>query len=1065
MLVTASGVGASVARASAHAPSTAPGEPTTGPARVVDTDGGGFGTDWYPRAGIPPSEVNSADFGQRFDVTLPKVDGVPPGQIYAEPLISNGVLLVVTEDDNAYGLNPSTGAVEWSRNFGAAWPSSTINCGDLAPTEGVTGTPLIDSSTETAYFVTDASTADGAPQWRMQAIDLGTGKEAAGFPVTIAGTATNDPSTTFDPEYQLQRPGLAMVGNEVFAAFGAQCDESTWYGWMAGVTTSGSLADMWVDETATDDGAGIWGPGGIDIDSGGNLYLATGNGGLPAEGPGLGQSDPPGLGECVVKLTVTDEELSPSDYFCPSDAATLNTFDGDLGSGSPTLLPSSFGTPTEPDLVVQDGKAGEVYLLDRDDLGGYAAGPDGTDDVVSETGPRGGVWSHPAVWPGDGGYVYIVTAGGVGHRSQGGDIDVYERQVTDGRVSLDWVGRSSTLPFGSGIPIVTSSRTDPGSAVVWEIARDSTKTSDNAATLQAFGAVPVPGGAGAAGKLPLLWSASVGNSTKFSEPYTYSGRIYVGNYDGEVLCFGPKRGVPPLSGPAVTAPDTVLGSSSQVTASFTASGPVTVTGISIDASNSASEGAFTSPALTHRRKLLPGHTLDLPVTFSPQVVGGQRAKLTITTDDGTVSVLLTGRGVPEGVPIAASPPSVVFSTQPIGGPAVQSSISFQNTSSSSLTIQSATIESGTDLPFSIGTLPDPLPTVPAGGTFSVPITFTPPGSSGDFTETFRDHVVVSTTAGEATVPIRGSAAPAAQITISSLHVKFGTVADGQSAIASFLVGNRGGIPLTITKSKPPISNGFTAVTSLAEGTVIPAHRTLVETVRFAPASPGRAVATWVINGNDGTGVQTVKLVGYGATEHLVGAPSPSTWRAFGSARIRSTSVGLTGARPDEAGAAWTDRTVAPSDLRASFDVMLTGGSGGDGVTLAISPASGAPGSPPGAGKDGSGLGLGGVPAVAVALQTRPSPGNRDGNSVGIVTSSAGSRSLHWLAEADQTSSLRGHNVAVGLVIAHSTLSVYVDGLFACSAKVDVPASAYLGFTAGTGHNDDRQRVSAVQISY
>ena len=38
-------------------------------------------------------------------------------------------------------------------------------------------------------------------------------------------------------------------------------------------------------------------------------------------------------------------------------------------------LPAGFGTPAHPRLLVQTGKDGRVYLLDRDNLGGNAQGP------------------------------------------------------------------------------------------------------------------------------------------------------------------------------------------------------------------------------------------------------------------------------------------------------------------------------------------------------------------------------------------------------------------------------------------------------------------------------------------------------------------------------------------------------------------------------------------------------------------------------------------------------------------------------------------------------------------
>ena len=481
-----------------------------GGSSVVGAGADQLGTNWYPNAGILPTQVNTRDFGELFDVALPSVDDVTAGQIYAQPIAADGLLLVVTENDNAYGVNPTSGAVVWSRNFGPAWRASTINCGDLAPTVGITGTPVVDSATGVAYFVTDTTPSTGGALWQMQAVDLQTGQEVADFPVTIQGPATNAPGKSFDAVQQMQRPGLALVKGVVYAAFGSHCDLPTWYGWIAGVTLKGVLNDMWVDETGSGEGAGIWGPGGIVVDSAGNLYVATGNGNVPAVGPGLGVPQPAGLGECVIKLSTSGAHLKLADYFCPSDANDLNTFDGDLGSGSPTGLPASFGTSKEPDLLVEAGKSGEVYLLDRDNLGGFDQGPDGGDKVVSETGPLGGVWSHPAVWPGDGGYVYITSASSPAGAEGGGggaEMDIYQRVVSNGQVSLNWVGDVPNMPFGSSPPIVTSDRTVAGSGVVWNIARTGLT---NAANLVAYGAVPVAGTtADPAGDLPVLWKVSV----------------------------------------------------------------------------------------------------------------------------------------------------------------------------------------------------------------------------------------------------------------------------------------------------------------------------------------------------------------------------------------------------------------------------------------------------------------------------------------------------------------------------------------------------------------------------
>ena len=256
-----------------------------------------------------------------------------------------------------------------------------------------------------------------------------------------------------------------------------------------------------------------------------------------------------------------------------------------------------------------------------------------------------------------------------------------------------------------------------------------------------------------------------------------------------------------------------------------------MSGASISTATPGAAGAFTTPTLSPVQ-LADGDQLDVQVDFNPQIVGGQQGSLTLTTNDGTVSVPVSGRGIPEGVPIAATPSSLTFGTQPIGGGAVALNVEFQNTSSASITVDSVYIESGASAPFSIGSLPEPLPSLAPGDILAVPVNFTPPATSGDLVQSFADHLVITTSAGEATVPLAGSAAPPPEMAISSLRLGVGTVALGQSTMVSFTVANRGGTALTITKSKPPTAEGFSAASSLSEGTVIPAHAARVETVSF-----------------------------------------------------------------------------------------------------------------------------------------------------------------------------------------------------------------------------------------
>ena len=156
------------------------------------------------------------------------------------------------------------------------------------------------------------------------------------------------------------------------------------------------------------------------------------------------------------------------------DAVSLNSQDGDLGSGGPVALPASMGTTDDPDPMVEDGKQGILYVLNMQDLGGYQQGAGDTDDVEYETPQSdGGVWGKASVWPGDGGYLYNLTSGTTPVTANGGALNVFQRVDTGGALSFQLVGSTAnsdnTFGYGSGSPIVTSDGTTSGTALLWII--------------------------------------------------------------------------------------------------------------------------------------------------------------------------------------------------------------------------------------------------------------------------------------------------------------------------------------------------------------------------------------------------------------------------------------------------------------------------------------------------------------------------------------------------------------------------------------------------------------------
>ncbi len=826
---------------------------TAGPAlgEGITNAGDDLRTGWYPNeSSITPELVSGGTFGQMWSAPV-------EGQVYAQPLLDSGTLMVATESNKVYGLDPATGALKWSEplDLGTPWNASDIGCGDLTPTIGVTATPVIDPATNIAYMThkTYASGSSGPARWYMDAVSVTSGAEEPGFPVQLSGKAQNAEGQTFQPTTQLQRPGLLLLEGIVYAAFGSSCDIQPWQGWVFGVSTGGVVKARWVADQSGD-GAGIWQSGaGLTSDGPGNILISTGNGEAPTT-PAPGSAPPANLGESIVRLQVQpDGSLKPTDFFAPFDAASLDTWDADFASGGVTGLPQEyFGTQAIPRLAVAVGKDGYVYLLNRDNLGGIGQGPSGSDKVVQRIGPYGGVWSRPGVWPGQGGWVYIPTAsGGNSAGGSSGNLRVYQYGLSGtGSPTLSLQGTSSeAFGFGSSAPIITSDGVSPGSALVWIVWAPNGE--GTGAQLRAYDPIPVNG------EPVLRWSGPVGTSTKFAIPGVGAGRLYVGTRDGHVLAFGSPV-TPVLSGPATTFPTTTDGSSSERTLTLTATTAVELSSL---VSSSPAQFKLGVPSRSLPATLTTGQTIQIPITFAPTGTGPQAATVTAATSTGTkVSFALSGTGQTAAAKLEATPPLVTFEGTTVGDQRSES-VTFRNVGGTSLTVNEVQLPKA---PFHTEGAPVKGSTIASGASITVTVTFAPTAVGA-----FADEIGLETTGGNRAVGLSGTAGLPGVLQISGETNDYGQVPVGAGATRTFTVANTGGTTILITRSKPPSGGAFTATTSLPEGTTIKPGENLTEEVGFAPTAPGVASGVWEINGKGSTKAHQVRFTGVGTV-----APPP-----------------------------------------------------------------------------------------------------------------------------------------------------------------------------------------------
>jgi Abnormal spindle-like microcephaly-assoc'd, ASPM-SPD-2-Hydin/HYDIN/CFA65/VesB-like, Ig-like domain/PQQ-like domain len=1015
--------------------------------------------------GLTPAVLASGTFGQLFST---EVDG----QVYAQPVVVGNTVIVATENDWIYGLNAASGTIEWSRQLGAPWPSSAEGCSDLAPNVGVTGTPVYNPATGTVYMVSqEVPTGNSVynPEFFMHAINPQTGAERPGWPVPIQGSPANDPGRPFNPFTELQRPGLLLLGGSVYAAFGSHCDFTPYAGYVAGVNTSTRALTLWSDEAGlTDNQGGIWqSGGGLMSDGPGRIFLATGNGVSPAPGPGT--NPPPELGDAVVRLGVqSNGTLQAGDFFSPANAPSLDATDTDFGAGGPVGLP--FGSGAYPHLQVQAGKDGRLFVLNDDDLGGREQGPGDTDDDVSQSGPYGGQWGHPAAF-GD------TPALTTGNAASSADY-VYYLGANDylrvlklglnsaGRPALaDVANSASTFGYTSGSPVVTSNGTSRASAVVWVVGAAGGNGARG--TLEAFDAVP-PANCSSAKPCALspIWSAPIGTASKFAIPATDAGRVYVGTRDGTVVGFGSPSKAPLTASPVSFGHVSVGGTAGSATVTAGATGAVTVTGVTASSAGTPdpfstgkvtrTHGGVTTP-VTFPVSLAAGDTLHVPVTMTPRQPGGLSGFLGFATNSAnfpTVSVPLTGDGVEAGLFATAS--TLSFST--VAGLKPATSVDIANWGATAETIQSATAPAG---PFSAAGLPAAGTTLGPGQSIVVTVTFQPPAAG-----TFSSSFVIHGSAGSATVALTGKAtAGLSRMSPSARPVSFGSVPLGQQHTATLDITNAGNLPASV-QSASVLGAPFGTPAPVTAGLPLNPGYDLKIPLTFTPSSTGVVTSNYRFTWTDTLGTHTLSVpvtatgVAAAAGQQAVSPPGGG-WTSNGSSRMSGTSLVLTPAAADTAGSAVYPVPEPSSSLHVSFTASLGGGTGGDGLTFSLLNA--ATEGPNALGGDGADLGFGGLSGVAVGLDTQKGTGDPSDNFIGISTGATGGH-LNYLATASNVPALRTGTHQVGITVSGGTITVTVDGKQYLSAKVTLPPSVLLAFTGATGGATDQHTVSGVSIT-
>lgn len=597
---------------------------------------------------LTPQNVNSATFGKLYSYSV-------DGQVYAQPLYVpnvsvpnqgvHNVVYVATENDSVYAFDADglQNTPLWQDSFiNPAAGITPVPCGSVGNTDiscavwpyyGITGTPVIDLSNDTMYVVVRTYEKSAGVQ-RLHALDITTGAEKFGGPIVIAASVsgtglghTKGNIISFDSSHDNQRAGLLLLNGIVYIGWAG-----AYHGWIMGYSAQNATQTLTqvavLNTTPNASLGGVWASGnGLAADSFGNIYAAVGDAAFDAS---TGGSD---YGDSVIKL---NGSLQVLDYFAPMEQACRATYDKDLGSAGPMVLPTQPGS--FPDELVTAGKGGKpcdasgfssIYLLNQDSLGGFNASQD---QVIEEVqGSTGGYWSSPAYWQGPAGS-YVYSAGTGGGQITGDYLKMFS--LTNGQLSATPIAQSSN-PFTVGAtPSVSANGTANG--IVWAIKRQDplgTLSGIKPAILYAYDATNVKSMLYNSAQQPLRDLGGCGN--KFQVPTIANGKVYVGTQN-EIDIFGLLPLNPPpapavsLSSPCESFPTQAVGvTSNPLSVVLTNSGnssatPLAISSVAITGTNAADFAQTNNCA-----SLNSGANCTISITFTPSLAQAESAYVTI----------------------------------------------------------------------------------------------------------------------------------------------------------------------------------------------------------------------------------------------------------------------------------------------------------------------------------------------------------------------------------------------------------------------------------------------------
>ncbi|HEX3378037.1 MAG TPA: immunoglobulin domain-containing protein [Candidatus Acidoferrales bacterium] len=428
---------------------------------------------------LTQANVNSATFGVLHNLSV-------DGRVDAEPLylsqlsisgVAHNVVFVMTEHDSAYAFDADTGTKLWQLSLLGAGETTSDDrgCYQVTPEIGITSTPVIDRKAGAHGILYAVAMSKNSATYfqRLHALDITTGAEVNGGPVTVQatypGTGANSSGgiVTFDPKQYKERAGLLLLNGVIYTSWASHCDFNPYTAWIMAYNQATLVQTAVLNLTPNGNDGSIWqSGGGLAADPQGNIYALMANGTFETTLDANGFPNKQDYGNAFVKIS-TAGNLKVADYFNMSNTVSESGVHVDLGSGGAMVLPDmSYGTANTLNLAVGAGKDGNIYVVNRNNMGKFSSSANNIYQELAGAVPNG-VWGVPAYFNNT---VYYCDAYGT----------LKSFSFANGKLSAAPVHTGTSFTYPGVLPSVSANGTSNG--IVWAIENTS------AAVLHAYAA-------------------------------------------------------------------------------------------------------------------------------------------------------------------------------------------------------------------------------------------------------------------------------------------------------------------------------------------------------------------------------------------------------------------------------------------------------------------------------------------------------------------------------------------------------------------------------------------------